>query len=559
MAATMPSNERVDSPSSHASEESNENPFMALVDAAASLLEAKTPKSPKAIQVKTSSATGHEKKVEAPAEPIAEIIKGTKEDLVIDGYKKQSFAEHLMAVLDDEANNEVLSWMPDGKAFTIANHKKFTMDYMPKLFKIRNMSSFVRKLCRWGFQRVHEKDTGNSDIFKHPFFIQGTPALVRKVKCVGRVPVSSTATPTTVGATTLATTNTPTGSSTVTPNSLPRQIRQPESRFVYESMPSPESRERQVLPPSMQLQQQHQRQQHQQQHQHHQHQQQVSPASPPRNMHHFTQSRNQQMIFNNSNHNNNNHNSNSNIMNQHSMSNMDHRRMYNLQGHHSSNLHNVHSQVVSAALETLQRDNSARSYRNGNGNNNNGNNHGNNNSNNYVDLSNNNVNVSNNNINVNNNHHRVLPQDFARRVTMNVNAGNGNGNTNGNGNVNLSPSCLRATSRDFLRRVTMPHKAVPFVNLSYNDNNNNNSRQRMPVLLEQVQYHPNVGGSGSGNGIGIGLGGSDRGTNRRNIGGSGSGSGVGLGGSDRGTNRRSVSWGTLPSLSADSGRPPFLR
>ena len=87
-------------------------------------------------------------------------------------YEKQTFAAQLVALLDDD-NFEFLTWMPDGKAFTIVKPKVFTKEHMPKYFSIRNMSSFVRKLTRWGFTRVHEATTMNSDIFKHPSFQRG--------------------------------------------------------------------------------------------------------------------------------------------------------------------------------------------------------------------------------------------------------------------------------------------------------------------------------------------------------------------------------------------------
>lgn len=41
--------------------------------------------------------------------------------------KKSNFAEQLMEILDDEANKDVFTWMPDGKSFTIVNHRKFTL------------------------------------------------------------------------------------------------------------------------------------------------------------------------------------------------------------------------------------------------------------------------------------------------------------------------------------------------------------------------------------------------------------------------------------------------
>lgn len=100
---------------------------------------------------------------------------------------KISFAEHLYNVLENPEHHDVLNWMPDGLNFTVVNHKKFVLQKMPTLFQIRNMSSFVRKLGRWGFSRVFEKETNNSDVFKHPHFHRGDRAGVRKnVKCLGR-------------------------------------------------------------------------------------------------------------------------------------------------------------------------------------------------------------------------------------------------------------------------------------------------------------------------------------------------------------------------------------
>lgn len=123
----------------------------------------------------------------------AKVIKGSVDDLVTNQDKKVTFAEFLMEVLNNEENHDVLQWMPCGTQFTITNHRKFTMERMPELFKIRNMSSFVRKLTRWGFARVHEKETGNSDIFKHNNFQRDKPELCRKIRCVNRATASNSA------------------------------------------------------------------------------------------------------------------------------------------------------------------------------------------------------------------------------------------------------------------------------------------------------------------------------------------------------------------------------
>jgi hypothetical protein len=152
------------------------NPLMRLVDAAVSVGAEETVISEEEMQ---------EEKDEEDDDNIKVVVKGTVQDLV-KTEKKQTFAEYLMEVINDEANHDVLQWMPCGTQFTITNHRKFTMERMPGLFKIRNMSSFVRKLTRWGFHRVHEKETGNSDIFRHELFLRDKPELCKKIRCVNR-------------------------------------------------------------------------------------------------------------------------------------------------------------------------------------------------------------------------------------------------------------------------------------------------------------------------------------------------------------------------------------
>jgi hypothetical protein len=158
------------------SKHGEENPFMALVDAATSLLDKHRLPAESFVSIDTSSKD----------RPKPDLV-CFKSKNVADPLKKSSFAEILMSVLDDESYSDILTWMPDGKAFTIVNPKKFSMDAMPKLFNIRNMSSFVRKLGRWGFQRVHERETKNSDIFRHPCFQKDRLDLCSKIKCVGRL------------------------------------------------------------------------------------------------------------------------------------------------------------------------------------------------------------------------------------------------------------------------------------------------------------------------------------------------------------------------------------
>jgi hypothetical protein len=150
----------------------NGTPLMALVDAALSDSESSSPsRSNSPVRDATTSSKKDELNKDTPME-------------------KLSFAEQLMTILDDESS-PYLRWMSDGKSFTIMNPKMFTSDELPNLFNIRNMSSFVRKLSRWGFNRYHQKETMNSDLFRHKDFRRGERKKCSKIKCTGRHPITS--------------------------------------------------------------------------------------------------------------------------------------------------------------------------------------------------------------------------------------------------------------------------------------------------------------------------------------------------------------------------------
>jgi hypothetical protein len=101
--------------------------------------------------------------------------------------QKQSFARLLMDVLMDEKLNDVITFLPDGDAFAILEPKKFADEVMPKAFGIRTFSPFVRKLHRWGFERIMDKKTHAVDVFRHPLFIRGNYVLCDKIRCIGRL------------------------------------------------------------------------------------------------------------------------------------------------------------------------------------------------------------------------------------------------------------------------------------------------------------------------------------------------------------------------------------
>jgi hypothetical protein len=87
----------------------------------------------------------------------------------------------LMEILDDRNTNDIVTWLPHGKAFIIYKKKKFASEVLPAHFKQSKFTSFTRKLNRWGFSRVTRgPETG---AYFHKFFQRDDPRLCLQMCC----------------------------------------------------------------------------------------------------------------------------------------------------------------------------------------------------------------------------------------------------------------------------------------------------------------------------------------------------------------------------------------
>ncbi|CAB9503440.1 expressed unknown protein [Seminavis robusta] len=94
--------------------------------------------------------------------------------------RKQSFPEILMTVLEDNANADVITFLPDGKFFAV-RRKEFTETTMLTYFSVRCFDEFLKKIHSWGFSRIDKGSCrGNRtykcpgiEIFRHPMFAKG--------------------------------------------------------------------------------------------------------------------------------------------------------------------------------------------------------------------------------------------------------------------------------------------------------------------------------------------------------------------------------------------------
>lgn len=83
---------------------------------------------------------------------------------------KNIFAEELMKVVTDPANESIITFLPSGKEFVVLDEKAFLHDVMPRSGLVLGnagnkegkssieIASFTRRLNRWGFRQIRVKD-----------------------------------------------------------------------------------------------------------------------------------------------------------------------------------------------------------------------------------------------------------------------------------------------------------------------------------------------------------------------------------------------------------------
>ena len=94
------------------------------------------------------------------------------------------FPWKLHQVLSDAENNgedAVISWLPDGKAFCIHNRERFLATIMKTYFSQTKFKSFQRQMNLWGFQKVPKAERRQKDSYFHRYFVKGQPDLCRKM------------------------------------------------------------------------------------------------------------------------------------------------------------------------------------------------------------------------------------------------------------------------------------------------------------------------------------------------------------------------------------------
>jgi len=91
-------------------------------------------------------------------------------------FTKFAFPFKLHSILENaEKSNqeEIVSWLPSGKAFKIHKPKDFASNIMPSYFQQTKYRSFQRQLYIYGFDRVKDKSSDDYGAYYHKLFIRG--------------------------------------------------------------------------------------------------------------------------------------------------------------------------------------------------------------------------------------------------------------------------------------------------------------------------------------------------------------------------------------------------
>lgn len=93
------------------------------------------------------------------------------------------FLEKLFKILKNKKNWEIINWNEDGTNVIIFDPIKFTNKILPKYFKHKNYSSFVRQLNIYGFEKINNIYNSKIDQYFNNFFQKNkTEEEIRNIK-----------------------------------------------------------------------------------------------------------------------------------------------------------------------------------------------------------------------------------------------------------------------------------------------------------------------------------------------------------------------------------------
>merc|ERR1712078_503684 len=108
-------------------------------------------------------------------------------------FTKFAFPFKLHSILESSGTSgqeNIISWLPSGKAFKIHKPKEFADVIMPQYFNQTKYRSFQRQLYIYGFDRIKDKSSEDFGAYFHELFVRGKTDLCldmtrKKIKGTG--------------------------------------------------------------------------------------------------------------------------------------------------------------------------------------------------------------------------------------------------------------------------------------------------------------------------------------------------------------------------------------
>ena len=96
-------------------------------------------------------------------------------------YHVSSFLIKLFEIVESKNTSDIICWNSKGESFIIKDLNQFTDTILPKYFKHKNYSSFIRQLNMYDFHKCRAKPKDQHE-FQHPFFLEGKLNLLPMIK-----------------------------------------------------------------------------------------------------------------------------------------------------------------------------------------------------------------------------------------------------------------------------------------------------------------------------------------------------------------------------------------
>lgn len=148
-----------------------ENGSLSSPTATTSFHLAKTNKQQKDFLYSTENDRIHEDQSSAGDSGLSDAAKSSQPAA---SFISASFPLKLHCILDkleSEGSDDIISWLPHGRAFLVSNVDRFVEELMPQFFNQSRYASFQRQLHMYNFQRITAgRDKG---AYHHPSFLRG--------------------------------------------------------------------------------------------------------------------------------------------------------------------------------------------------------------------------------------------------------------------------------------------------------------------------------------------------------------------------------------------------